>query len=104
MKKICVVEITETRKKQVALEFDFNEEEYSANGYTPNEIEAKFVDAALEAAEDVYGNGVQLDDEFLDDWEIEFVKTVDVKTLNDLGRRFDFPKELGDVRYRESIY
>lgn len=104
MKKICVVEITETRKKQIALEFDFNEEEYSANGLTPNEIRSKFVDAALEAAEDVYGNGVQLDDEFLDDWEIEFVKTVDVETLNDLGRRFDFPKELGDVRYRESIY
>ena len=104
MKKVCVVEITETRKKQIALEFNFNEEEYSANGFTPNEIRSKFVDAALEAAEDVYGNGVQLDDEFLDDWEIQFIKTVDVETLNDLGGRFDFAKELGDVRYRESIY
>lgn len=103
MKRVCVVEFVETRKKKVAIEIDFDKEEFGANGLTPSEVESRLVDEALETAEEIRER-VCLDDSCVDDWEIEFVESIDDKTLDELGARCDDVVDCGYVRYRESLY
>lgn len=103
MKRVCIVKFVETRNKKVAIEIDFDKEELSVTGLTPSEVESRLIDEAIEMAEDIRER-VCLDENCVDDWEIEFVESIDDKTLDELGARCDDVVDCGYVRYREALY
>jgi hypothetical protein len=103
VKRVCIVEFVETRNKKVAIEIDFDKEELSATGLTPSEVESRLIDEAIEMAEDIRER-ICLDEYCEHDWDIEFIKSIDDKTLDELGVRYDDVVDCDYVRYRESLY